>query len=117
MLYLLNSTINKACHAGPSFVTPGLLFRRVVRCQLQLAQNRAVRLALGCTQRANINDMHVNPSWLKVEERLTSSLLVLVRGIDMLKVPSCLFLAAGAELGHQCIPHKTCHQRSLHSTT
>jgi hypothetical protein len=35
--------------------------------------------------------MHVNLSWLKVEERLTSSLLVFVRGIDMLNAPSCLF--------------------------
>ena len=50
--------------------------------KLQLAQNRAARLALKCTQRANINDMHVNLSWLKVEERLTASLLVIVRGID-----------------------------------
>jgi hypothetical protein len=50
-------------------------------CTLQLAQNRAARLALECTQRANINNIHVNFSWLKVEER---SLLVFVRGIDML---------------------------------
>ena len=47
--------------------------------------------ALGCTQRANINNMHVNPSWFKVYERLTSSLLVFMRGIDMLNAPSCLF--------------------------
>ena len=39
--------------------------------KLQLAKNRAARLALGCTQKANINNMHVNLSWLKVEERLT----------------------------------------------
>jgi hypothetical protein len=44
-----------------------------------------------CTQRANINNMHVNLSWLKVEKRLTLSLLVFVRGIDMLNAPSCLF--------------------------
>ena len=42
--------------------------------KLQLAQNMAAWLALGCTQRANINNMHVNLSWLKVEERLTFSL-------------------------------------------
>ena len=48
-------------------------------------------LQFGCTQRANINNMHVNLSWLKVEERLTSSLLVLMRGIDMLNAQSCLF--------------------------
>jgi hypothetical protein len=66
---------------------------------LQLAQNREARLGLGCTPRANINNMHVNLSWLKVEERLTSSLLVFVRGIDMLNAPSCLFelLAHGSD--------------------
>jgi hypothetical protein len=41
-------------------------------------------------QRAKINNMHVNLSWFKVEEKLTS-LLVFVRGIDMLKAPSGLF--------------------------
>ena len=54
---------------------------------MQLAQNRAAQLALECTQRANMNNMHVNLSWLKVEERLTSSLLVFMRGIDMLNAP------------------------------
>ena len=37
---------------------------------LQLAQNRAARLALKCTQIAKINNMHVHLSLLKVEERL-----------------------------------------------
>ena len=80
-------------HTGPSFVTFGLLFSRVVRCHKvkQLTQNRAVRLALKCTRRANINHMHVNISWLTVEERLTSSLLVFVRSVDMLNALSCLF--------------------------
>ena len=58
--------------------------------KLQLAQNRAARLALGFTWRANISNMHVNLSCLKVEERLTSSLLLFMRGIDMLTAPSCL---------------------------
>jgi uncharacterized protein with NRDE domain len=35
--------------------------------------------------------MPVNLSWLKVEEGLTSSLLVFVRDVDKLKVPSSLF--------------------------
>ena len=43
----------------------------------------AAWLALGCKQRAKINNMHL--SWLKVEERLTSSLLVFVRGIHILQ--------------------------------
>jgi hypothetical protein len=49
--------------------------------KLQLAQNRTARLALGGTQRANINNMHANLSWLKVEEKLTSSLLLFMRGM------------------------------------
>ena len=58
--------------------------------KLQLAQNRAARLAPGCTQRANINNIHVNLSWLKVEEILTSLLLLFMRGINILNSPSCL---------------------------
>jgi hypothetical protein len=87
------STFNNAGPTGSSFVAPGLLFSHVVRCHeegLAIVQNRAARLALECTHRANINNMHVNLPWLKVEERLTSSLLVFVRG-DMLKAPSYLF--------------------------
>ena len=57
-----------------SFVWSGATKRGLEK--LQLAHNRAARLALGCTQRANINNTHVNLSWLKVEERLTSSLLI-----------------------------------------
>ena len=56
-----------------------------------MSQNRAARLALKSTQRANINDMHVSLLWLQVEEKLTSSLLVFVRGVDKMNVPSCLF--------------------------
>ena len=44
--------------------------------KLQLAQNSAARLALQCNQRANMNTMHASLSWLRVEERLTASLLV-----------------------------------------
>ena len=82
--------------------------------KLQLAQNRAARLALKCTWRAN-NNMHVNLSWLKVEERLTSSLLVFVRSIDTFHALSCLLKTTSKQLGHTCIPHKTCHKRSLQS--
>ena len=59
--------------------------------KLQLAQNRATQQAFKRTRGANINDMHVNISWLKVEERLSSSLLVFVKGVDKLKVLCCLF--------------------------
>ena len=36
--------------------------------KLQLAQNRAARLALHCNQRADINTMHASLSWLRIEE-------------------------------------------------
>ena len=82
---------------GPSFVTPGLLSSRVIRChkegleKITIGQNRAARPALKSTKRANINNMHVNLSSFKVEEKLNSSLLVFVRSIDMLNAQSCLF--------------------------
>ena len=44
--------------------------------KLQLAQNRAARLALHCNPRANINTMHASLSFVRVEERQTASLLV-----------------------------------------
>ena len=56
-----------------------------------MVQNRAAWLALKSTRGANMNDMHVNLSWLKVEERLTSPLHVVVRSVDMLNAPRCLF--------------------------
>jgi hypothetical protein len=51
--------------------------------KLQLAQNRAARLALHCNQRANINTMHASLSWLRVEERLTAS-PIFIRNINVL---------------------------------
>ena len=44
--------------------------------KLQLAQNRTARFALNCNQRDDINTMHASLSWLRVEERLTASLLL-----------------------------------------
>jgi hypothetical protein len=48
------------------------------------------------------DNMHVNLSWLKLEERLTSSLLVLVRSIDMLNAPECCIFKL---LGHSSDTH------------
>ena len=58
--------------------------------KVQLPQKRATQLALKCTWRANINNIHVNLSWLKVEEKLTSSLPDFIRRFDMLN--SLMFL-------------------------
>ena len=55
--------------------------------KLQLAQNRAALLALHCNQRADINTIHASLSWLRVEERLTAS-LICIRNIHVLKIPN-----------------------------
>ena len=47
MLYLLNKTINKAGSTGPSFVAPGLLFSRVVRCHKKGLRKIAIGSELG----------------------------------------------------------------------
>ena len=64
------------------------MFSRMVRCHKKGFRKNAIGseqgMTLVCTQRANINNMHVNLSWLKVKERMTSSLLLFMRGIDML---------------------------------
>jgi hypothetical protein len=82
-------TINKA---GSSFVTPGLQFRHVVRCYKEGPRKITIGSEQGitCTRSTNINNMHVNLSWLKVENRLTLSLLV-VGSVDVLNAPRCLF--------------------------
>ena len=102
LLCLLSNTINKAGPTGPSFVAPGLLFSSVVRCHKE-----GLCKGLWTLENCNwlrtgqhgwplnvhsINNIHVNLSWLKVEERLTSSLLVFVRRVDKLITPSCLFI-------------------------
>jgi hypothetical protein len=101
-------SIIKCCSAVTALLTRQVLQALVwsgatdgLFAKLQLAQDRVARLALKCTQRANIDNMHVNLSWLNVEERFTSSLLVFVRGIDMLNAPSCLFEL----LAHSLDPH------------
>ena len=59
--------------------------------KLQRAQNRGARVAFGCTIRANINNNHNQLGWLKVEERLKTSLLSFVKDIFHLKIPDCLY--------------------------
>ena len=71
-----------------------------------------------------MNDMHVNLSWPKVEERLTSSLLVFVRGGGKLNVPSCLFKILAPMHSPQDMPPEVTSQSpsrdqttEAHSTT
>ncbi len=49
--------------------------------KLQIAQNKAARLALNCSVHTNVLNMHRNLSWLPVENRLKVSLLTFLRNI------------------------------------
>ena len=58
--------------------------------KLQIAQNKAARLALGCPYRTSIIYMHENLNWLMVEQKLSVSLLMLLRNIISTNKPSSL---------------------------
>ena len=59
--------------------------------KLQIAQNRAARLALNCSNMTNVLKMHKNLSWLLVEQRLKANLLCLFRNISFKKEPYTLY--------------------------
>lgn len=59
--------------------------------KLQRVQNRAARLALKCTQRANTDVLHNQLSWLKVDKRLKVSLLSFIKHINTFSKPDSLF--------------------------
>ncbi len=44
--------------------------------KLQLVQNKAARLILRCPYRTNINRMHFDLKWLKVEDRMIAAILL-----------------------------------------
>jgi hypothetical protein len=58
--------------------------------KLQLAQKKAAHLTLNWKHRTNINNMHDSLSWLMVEEKLATSLLLFLRNISVLEMPSHL---------------------------
>lgn len=58
--------------------------------KLQLVQNKASCLALHCSSGESFEGMHDALSWLKVEDRLLSSLLVFFRNICTLSKPKSL---------------------------
>ena len=55
--------------------------------KLQIAQNKAARLALQCSNRTHIAEMHSNLSWLTVENRLHSRTLTFFRNVLFDKKP------------------------------
>ena len=77
--------------------------------KLQLAQNSAARFALHYSQRADINAMLASLSWPRVEERLTASLFIFIRNINVLKITNCLH----SKLTHSSETHT---YRTRHAT-
>ena len=55
--------------------------------KLQVVQNRAARLVLGCPLRANVSGMHTILHWLSVESRLSFNTLVLFKTVMISKTP------------------------------
>ena len=60
---------------------------------LQVAQNKAARLALHCPLgvRQSTERLHASLSWLRVEERLACNLVSFLRNICYNKEPVCLY--------------------------
>ena len=58
--------------------------------KLQIAQNRAARLALRCSARSSIDWMHEALSWLTVNQRITVSLIVFMFNLHHAKKPFSL---------------------------
>ena len=61
--------------------------------KLQIAQNKAARLALHCPMgvRQSTERLHARLSWLRVEERLACNLMGFFRNICYSKQPNCLY--------------------------
>ena len=55
--------------------------------KLQVAQNRAARLVLGCSMRTNVAVMHESLAWLTVQNRLNSNTLILFKSVLTNNVP------------------------------
>jgi hypothetical protein len=79
LLYLLNNNILKAGPTGPRGTWENYNWPRTWQHGWPLNVHEELTY-----------NMYVNFSWLKVEERLTSSLLAFVRSIDLLNAQRCL---------------------------
>ena len=60
--------------------------------KLQLAQNRAARLALHCSVRSSVDVMHARLSWMRVDERLACSLILFLNNVYSSQKPVSLSL-------------------------
>ena len=55
--------------------------------KLQVVQNRAARLVLGCSMRASVTMMHNSLSWLTVQNRLSLNSIMLFKSVISHNVP------------------------------
>ena len=58
---------------------------------LQVAQNRAARLVLGCSPRTSVVDMHKRLTWLTVEQRLSANLHLHFHKVIQTQTPRFIF--------------------------
>lgn len=58
--------------------------------KLQVAQNKAARIVLGCPYRTNVRTMHNSLAWLTVKCRLKYFLITFIRNIILTKIPKVI---------------------------
>lgn len=59
--------------------------------KLQVAQNKAARLVLGCSSRSNVTRMHESLQWLNVESRLLANVLIFFHKVNQTQTPTFIF--------------------------
>lgn len=59
--------------------------------KLQVAQNKAARLVLGCSSRTSVAEMHECLAWLMVKHRLSVNMLVYFHRIINTRTPKFLY--------------------------
>lgn len=59
--------------------------------KLQVAQNKAARLVLGCSSRTSVAEMHERLAWLVVKHRLFVNMLVYFHRIINIRIPKFLY--------------------------
>ena len=63
--------------------------------KLQIMQNKAARLVLGCSPRANVDEMHKQLKWLCVEKKLTASVLIFFHKVIQSQRPQFIYRGIG----------------------
>lgn len=59
--------------------------------KLQVAQNKAARLVLGCSSRTSVAEMHERLAWLMVKHRLSANILIYFHRIINTQTPKFLY--------------------------